>query len=290
MPLLLDSAYLKKLENLGLVIRGRFHGYMTGKRLTSRSGMSLEFAEYKEYSPGDDFRYVDWNLYGRLGKLFVKRFNREEDVPIYLFLDISHSMAIGEKLNYAVLLAGTLAYLGLKEFNRVGIFPFASDLALGVPPKGSYKQLFQIFHFLEKVVPAGETSINESLTRFTRIRRESGLAVIISDMLSEDGFEEGLAQLLYHGYEVIVLHLLAPDDLNPAWNGEIRLKNIEDQKEITVHVDRAALNEYQTALDNYRSRLEAFCRERGIRYALVSTDSPLEKTVFETLREGALVQ
>ncbi len=290
MSLLLDPQYLRTLENLSLAIRGRFHGYLTGRRITPRAGMSLEFAEYKEYHPGDDFRYVDWNLYGRLSKLFVKRFNREEDLPIYLFLDISHSMAIGEKLHHAIRLAGTLAYLGLKEQNRVGIYPFASELALGVPPKGSHHQIFEVFRFLERVVPSGETSINESLSRFARVRRESGLAVLISDMLSEDGFEEGLAQLLYHRYEVMVLHVMAPDDLNPSWGGELRLQNIEDQQELNVYVDRTSIRNYQEALKAYQQRLQDFCREHQMRYVLVSTKTPLEDAVFELLREGMLVQ
>lgn len=290
MGLLLDEEFLKKLENIKLVVRGRFHGSFSGRRLTPRAGMSLEFAEYKEYYPGDDFRYVDWNLYGRLGKLFIKVFTREEDVPIYLFLDVSRSMEIDDKLSYAARLAGVLAYLCLKDLNRVGIFPFASDLVEGVPPRGGHRQIFEIFRFLQGVRPAGETSINESLTRFTRVRRESGLALIISDMLSEDGFEEGLAQLLYHRYEVTVLHLLAPYDLDPPLRGELRLQNIEDSSELPLHISKETLRLYSERLSEYRLRLERFCRRHDIRYFLLSSGVPLEETVFKTLREGGLLR
>ena len=290
MEILKSKDFLRKLENLSLLVRGRFQGYLTGKRVTSRSGMSLEFADYKEYYPGHDLRYVDWNLYGRLDKLFVKSFTREEDVPVYIFLDVSDSMAIGSKLAYAAQIAASLAYVGLKEFNRVGIFPFASDLTMGVPPKSGHKQIFQVFQFLKNIEPSGETSINESLTRFTRIRRESGLAIIISDMLSEDGFEEGLSQLLYHGYEVSVLHVLAPEDIDPKVSGELRLRNIEDQEDLLINVDRSTLQSYLDALGDYRDNLEKYCAQKNMRYALLPTDRPLEEAVFETLREGALLQ
>jgi len=252
--------------------------------------MSLEFAEYKEYYPGDDLRYVDWNLYGRLDRLFIKVFTREEDVPIYLFLDISRSMELGAKLEYAARLAGALAYLGIKDWNRVGIFPFASDLVRGVPPRGGYRQIFEIFRFLQQVQPAGETSINESLTRFTRIRRESGLAILISDMLSEDGYEAGLAQLLHYRYEIIVLHLLAPEDLEPRLRGELRLQNIESRAELPLYISKEALRVYQQALVEYRRQLEMFCRSHDIRYYLLSSGMPLEETVFQTLRQGAFLR
>ncbi|OGF53224.1 MAG: hypothetical protein A2Z21_09640 [Candidatus Fraserbacteria bacterium RBG_16_55_9] len=290
MKQLLDSRFLKKLENLRLIVRGRFHGTPSGRRLTPRAGMSLEFAEYKEYYPGDDLRYVDWSLYGRFDRLFIKVFTREEDVPIYLFLDVSRSMEMGNKLDYAARLAGALAYLGLKDLNRVGIFPFASDLRSGVPPRGGYRQVFEIFRFLQAVQPSGETSINESLTRFARIRRENGLAILISDMLSEDGYEEGLAQLLHHRYEITVLHLLAPEDLDPHLSGELRLQNVENQEELPIHASKTALKTYQEALTRYRKRLETYCRRHDIRYQLIPSGIPLEETVFQTLREGALLQ
>lgn len=258
--------------------------------MTPRSGMSLEFAEYKEYYPGDDLRYVDWNLYGRLGKLFIKSFTREEDLPVYIFLDMSQSMAIGEKLHYAVQLAGSIAYVGLKEFNRLGVFPFASTLTRGIAPRSGHRQIFQVFRFLSEIEPAGETSINESLTRFIRIRRESGLAIIISDMLSEDGFEEGLAQLLYHGYEVVVLHVLSPQDTDPEFTGELKLRDVENRSEMPIYIDGPSRRQYLQALSEYNERVESFCRERNMRYCAVSTGDSLEESLFESLREGALIQ
>ncbi|MFB6285031.1 MAG: DUF58 domain-containing protein [Candidatus Bipolaricaulia bacterium] len=290
MALLLDPDFLNTLERLELVIRGRFRGTLSGRRLTSRAGMSLEFAEYKEYYPGDDLRYVDWNLYGRLGKLFIKVFSREEDVPIYVFLDTSRSMGIGGKSSAAAQLAGALAYLSLKELNRVGIFPFASSLTQGVPPRGGHGQIFQIFQFLQSVEPAGETSFDASLAHFTRVRRESGVAVVISDMLSEGGYEDGLARLRYHGYEVIVLHLLAPQELEPDVTGELRLQDIERNTELPMYVDESARQAYQQRVRQFQDDLERFCEARGMRYLRLSAATPLDEMVTDALQEGAVVQ
>lgn len=289
MEFLLDPEFVRKLRNLTLLTRGRFRSYLSGRRGSPRSGMSLEFAEYKEYHPGDDLRYVDWNLYGRLGELFIKVFTREEDVPIYILLDVSRSMEIGGKLRAAARLAGVLAYLGLKDLNRVGIFPFAAEMSEGVPPRGGYRQIFHVFRFLQDVEPAGETSVNASLARFTRVRREGGLVVLISDMLSEGGFREGLTRLVHHRHEVTVLHLLAPEDLDPDLKGELQLLNVEDLAELPLHVDGEALSAYQTELSRYRNELETYCRQYGLRYYLLSSGTPLEEIVFKTLREGALL-
>ena len=290
MALLLDPEFLRTLERLQLVIRGRFRGNLSGRRMTSRAGMSLEFAEYKEYHPGDDLRYVDWNLYGRLGKLFIKVFTREEDVPVYIFLDVSRSMSVGNKSRVAAQLAGALAYLGLKELNRVGIFPFASSLTQGVPPRGGYGQIFQIFQFLQSIEPAGETSVDESLTHFTRVRRESGVAIVISDMLSEGGYEDGLARLRYHGYEVIVLHLLAREELDPDVGGELRLQDVESEAELPMNVDESARRAYRARVRAFQDALERFCQERGMRYLRLSSDTPLDEMVTGALQEGAVVQ
>ena len=290
MALLLDPDFLKTLERLQLVIRGRFRGNLSGRRMTSRAGMSLEFAEYKEYHPGDDLRYVDWNLYGRLGKLFIKVFTREEDVPVYLFLDVSRSMSVGEKTTKAAQLAGALAYMGVKELNRVGVFPFASTLSDGVAPRGGHGQIFQIFRFLQSIEPAGETSIDESLTHFTRVRRESGVAIIISDMLSEGGYEDGLARLRYHGYEVVLLHLLAREELDPDVGGELRLQDIETAAELPMNVDASARRAYQERVQAFQAELERFCRERGMRYLRLSADTPLDEMITDALQEGAIVQ
>ncbi|MCX8102852.1 MAG: DUF58 domain-containing protein [Candidatus Bipolaricaulota bacterium] len=282
----LDEALFKKLSALQLLVRRRFQG-QTGLWTTARAGMSLEFAEYREYHPGDDFRYVDWNLYGRLDRLFVKVFQREEDVPIYLLIDTSRSMAVGEKLTYAVQLAGAIAYVGLKEMNRVGVFPFARDVAQGVPPKPGMAHLHHIFDLLGRLEPSGQTALTESLERFSKRPLRQGLAVLLSDMLDPQGYEHGLFSLLWKGLEIVLIHILAREDIHPPVQRATRLCDSEVAREFSVGA--GAVARYRENLQRYGRALEAFCREHQIRYAQLSTARSLERALLEDLR-GVIFQ
>lgn len=283
---LFDESFFKRLSALHLLVRRRFHG-QTGLWTTPRVGMSLEFAEYREYHPGDDFRYVDWNLYGRLDRLFVKVFQREEDVPIYLLIDTSRSMAVGDKLNYAAQLAGAIAYLGLKEMNRVGIFPFARDLSRGVPARAGMAHLHKVFSFLGALEPGGQTSLNETLEQFSRLPLRKGLVVLLSDMLDQHGYEHGLLSLLFKRFEVVLVQILAAADIAPLVRREARLVDSEEHLEFSV--GKEAVSRYRENLQEYERSLESFCRERQIRYILLSAAQPLERALFEDLR-GVLFQ
>ncbi|GBC76111.1 hypothetical protein HRbin07_00308 [bacterium HR07] len=284
--LLRDEALFKKLSALRLLVRRRFHG-QTGLWTTPRAGMSLEFAEYREYHPGDDFRYVDWNLYGRLDRLFVKVFQREEDVPIYVLIDTSRSMAVGGKLAYAAELAGAIAYVGLKEMNRVGVFPFASDVARGVPPKPGLAHVHHIFGLLGALEPAGQTSLNESLERFSKLPLQRGLALLLSDMLDPQGYEHGLLRLLLKRFEVALIQILAEEDVHPTLRHEARLRDSEAPQEFSVSAEAVA--RYRENFQSYERALEAFCREHRIRYVQLTTARPLERALFEDLR-GVIFQ
>lgn len=277
---LFNESFFRKLSHLQLLVKRRFHGY-TGAHTTPRAGMSLEFAEYREYHPGDDFRYVDWNLYGRLDRLFVKVFHREEDVPVYLLIDTSRSMTIGDKLGYAARLAGALAYIGLKETNRVGVFPFARDLARGVSPRAGSSQLHKIFNFLRTLESSGETSLNDALESFAKLPLENGLAVILSDMLDERGYTLGLSRLLYKKFEVVIAQILAEEDLEPPIRGDARISDSETSREFSVGDESA--RRYRERWQRYEQELEDFCQARRIRRIALSTARPLERALLEDL-------
>ncbi|MCS6935995.1 MAG: DUF58 domain-containing protein [Candidatus Bipolaricaulota bacterium] len=278
---LLDEEFLRRLLHLQLLVKRHFHGY-AGAHKTARAGMSLEFAEYREYYPGDDLRYVDWNLYGRLDRLFVKVFHREEEIPIYLLIDTSRSMALGEKLSYAARLAAALAYIGLKELNRVGVFPFARDLARGIAPHAGSSQLHKIFRLLTSLQAQGETALNDALERFAKLPLENGLAILLSDMLDEHGYQLGLSHLLYKRFEIVIVQVLAPEDIMPRIASEARLIDSESARAFSV--GRDAVHRYRERLAAYEQELDEFCRARRIRRVLVSTERPLERVLLEDLR------
>ena len=283
--LLLDEAFLKKLANLKFITRRHFVGQLGGWT-SPRAGVSLEFAEYREYHTVDDFRYVDWNLYGRLNKLFVKVFAREEDIPIYVVLDTSDSMSLGQpsKLDYATRLAAALCYLGIKDLNRVGIFPFSRSLAAGVAPRGGSPQLHAAFNFLRQATSGGETSINGALESFAKLRIESGLVLLVSDMLSEAGYHEGLSHLLYKGHEIAVLQVLSAEDLAPQIVGESRLLDSELTNDRGLQVSSSAVRAYKEEIHKYVAELKEFCQSHRIEHALISTTTPLEQLIFQDLR------
>ncbi len=281
-----DESFWRRMAALRLSVRRRTEG-QAGLWTTRRVGMSLEFAEYREYHPGDDFRYVDWNLFGRLDRLFVKVFHREEDVPIYLLLDTSRSMAVGGKLEYAIELAGAIAYLGLKEMNRVGVFAFARDLSQGVPPRAGLSHMNKVLSFLESLTVTGQTSLNTTLEEFSKLPLRRGLVIVLSDMLDQQGYEQGIFHLLFKRFEVVLIHIVAPSDLDPPVHSDARLTDSEDFREFSVGV--GAVARYRANFQRYIQKLETFCREHQVRYRRLATARPLERALFEDLR-GVLFQ
>lgn len=279
-----EEAFLKKLENLNLIVKRHFRGRLGGTHTSPRAGISLEFAEYKEYYPGDDFRTIDWNIYGRLEKLAIKSFKREEDVPIYILLDTSKSMALGGKLDYAVKLAATIAYLGLVDLNRVSVYAFGNELISGVPPKAGARQIFHIFKYLSTLTPTSKTNLNAALEGFAKRRLETGLLILLSDMLSEGGFTQGLSQLLFKRFELLIVQILAPEDLDPGFEGEVEITDIEDAQAPKLPAAEDAKQAYKTALADYLNELDEFCLRRNIRRALLSTSLPIEAAIFDKLR------
>ncbi len=281
-----DESFWRRMAALRLFVRRRTEG-QAGLWTTRRVGMSLEFAEYREYHPGDDFRYVDWNLFGRLDRLFVKVFHREEDVPIYLLLDTSRSMAVGGKLEYAIELAGVIAYLGLKEMNRVGVFAFARDLSQGVPPRAGLSHMNKVLSFLESLTVTGQTSLNTTLEEFSKLPLRRGLVVVLSDMLDQQGYEQGLFHVLFKRFEVVLIQIVAPSDLDPPVHADARLTDSEDFREFSVGV--GAVARYRANFQRYIQKLETFCHEHQVRYRRLTTARPLERALFEDLR-GVLFQ
>lgn len=276
-----DESFWKRLATLRLSVRARVEG-QAGLWTTRRVGMSLEFAEYREYHPGDDFRSIDWNLYGRLDRLFVKVFHREEDIPIYLVVDTSRSMAVGNKLRYTLELAGALAYIALKEMDRVGVFACARALRQGVPPRPGLSHMNNILNFLDSLTPAGQTSLNSTLEEFSKLPLRKGLVIVLSDMFDHHGYEQGLLHLLFKRFEVALLHVIAAEDLDPPVRTDARLVDSEEPHEFSV--GPGAVARYRANLQRYTSALEAFCREHHIRYRMLSTARPLERALFEDLR------
>ena len=278
--------FLAQLERLTLASRRIFRGRVKGERKSPRRGHSVEFCDYRAYGVGDDLRYVDWNAYARLDRLHVKLFVDEEDLCLHLLVDASASMDFGRptKLDYATRLAAALGFVGLVGLERVGVGMLRERVAEGWPPARGRNQFPVLLDFLTGVKPAGATRLDEALASYAMRSRESGLAVIISDLLDPAGYEAGLRALMERRFDIHLIHLLAPEEIAPELAGDFRLTDAETGEVRELSVDREALRDYRERLHSFLERAEGFCRAQEIGYHRVITDTPVEAFVLAQLK------
>lgn len=283
---LFTPEFLAQLERLSLASRRVFRGRVKGERRSLRRGHSVEFCDYRPYGAGDDLRYVDWNVYGRLDRLHVKLFLDEEDLCLHLLVDASSSMDFGRptKLEYAIRLAAALAFIGLVNLERVGVGVVRERLAEGWTPARGRGQFGSLVDFLSSVRPDGATRLNEGLASYARRSREPGLVVIMSDLLDPNGFEAGVRAFLERRYDVHLVHLLDPEEVNPEFGGDLRLMDSETGELREITVDGDAVRQYRERLHEFLERVEGFCRAHELGYHRVITDTPMEEFVLAQLK------
>ena len=287
---LLSAEFLAQLERLALISRRAFRGRVKGERKSPRKGISVEFSDYRPYGVGDDIRYVDWNIYGRLDRLYLKLFVDEEDLCLHVLLDASASMDFGAptKLRYGARLALALGFVGLVNLERVGISVLRERMAEGWSPTRGRAHVFPLMEFLERIRPGGATALSEGLAQYAMRAREAGLAVVISDLMDPAGYERGLKALLERRFDVHVIHLLSADEMSPSFGGDLRLLDAETGEIRDLTLDGEALRVYRQRLHEFLERAEQFCRSKEISYHRVVTDTPVEEFVLRQLK-GLLV-
>jgi uncharacterized protein (DUF58 family) len=285
-PSLFTPEFLAQLERLSLASRRVFRGRVKGERRSPRKGQSVEFSDYRAYGVGDDLRYVDWNIYGRLGRLHVKLFVDEEDLCLHLLLDASASMNFGRptKLDYGVRLAAALGFVGLANLERVGVGVLREQVVEGWPPTRGRNQFMALVDFLSRVEARGGTGLGTGLGSYAMRGREPGLAVVMSDLLDPGGYESGLRALLERRFDVHVVHLLDPAEMNPEFAGDLRLIDSETGEVRELSVDGDAIRAYRERLHAFLEGVETFCRAQEIGYHRVITDTPVESFVLSQLK------
>jgi uncharacterized protein (DUF58 family) len=283
---LLSSEFLTQLERLALVSRRAFRGRTRGERKSPRKGMSVEFSDYRQYGVGDDLRYVDWNIYGRLDRLYLKLFVDEEDLCLHLLLDGSASMSFGapSKVHYAARLAAALGFVGLVNHERVGVAVVRDRMAEGWNPTRGRGQFFSLLDFAAGLRAGGPTGLSEGLASYALRSREAGVAVLISDLLDPAGYERGLKALLERRFDVHVIHVLASEEMNPLLAGDLRLTDVETGEMRDLTMDGEAMADYRQRLAEFLGRAESFCRASEIAYHRVTTDTPVEEMLLRQLK------
>ena len=290
--MLFDESTLRKLNQLTLVASRVRAGAIKGERRSSRRGSSVEFADYRNYTAGDDLRRLDWNIYARLEKPFIKLLEEEEDLAVYVLIDGSRSMDWGEddqhKFNYARHLAagiGAVA-LGAGDLLSVGLLQGRHVTSEFGPSRGQHA-LPRLFSFLESLEANTETDLNASLREYSIAPRRAGLVILISDLFTADGYESGLRQLLSRGHEAALIHVLSPDEIEPPLAGDLQLVDIETNFEQDVSIDGGLRNLYRTRVQAWIQSTQADCRKHGIRYLdLVTSQSWDQALLFEMRRTG----
>src|SRR5437763_1248489 len=248
MPLF-DSDFLKKLEYLSLISRRVFRGQILAQRRTMQLGGGIEFADHREYTYGDDFRYLDWNLYARHNQLLLKRFQEEEDLHVYLLLDCSRSMAFGKpaKFDLARQVTAALGYIALADLDRIAVIAFAGDIVADFPLARGKARILSLLKFLENLKPQGSvTDLTRVATGFVHRNQRRGLALVISDLYDPAGFERGLDILRHHRYEPHIIQVYDPREADPTnMLGDLELFDVESETARKVTVTEKNLRQYR---------------------------------------------
>lgn len=302
---LLTPELLRRLEQLQLIAARRAKSSARGERRSKARGQSVEFADYRNYVAGDDFRRLDWNLFGRLDKLFLKLYEEERELPVTIFLDASESMTFGTppKFDFARQVAAAAGYVALCGFDRVSVqvFPEVAATTANLTPaaissemaaRGALravrgrKSSLQYFQNLSQLNARGSADFNQALRRGALAARQSGVALVLSDFLDPDGYEMGLNALIGRGFHVNAVQILAPEELNPGTYGDLRLIDSETGGMQEITFGKYRLKAYQQSVQNYCQRLREFCQTRGIRFFSVSSDTSLEHLLLKQLRQA----
>lgn len=295
---LFSEEFLQRLERLALVARRAMAGQTQGERRSPRRGQSVEFADFRPYVAGDDFRRIDWNAYARLERFFIKLFVEEEDLTVHFLVDCSRSMRWGDpdKLAYATRAAGALGYIAMAGLDRVTVTGVLSGGKNGAyfPPHRGKQQAMKLFSFLLGLqkpvdVNGAPPDVTRALQTYAATAPAPGPLVIFSDLM-DDGWMDGLRALAGRGFEVTVVHLLAPEEAQPTLEGDFKLLDAESGAAVEITSDYELLARYRAELAAWQEELRHFCSARQMGYVPLLTSVPLEELLFNWLRRTGVLR
>jgi uncharacterized protein (DUF58 family) len=286
-----DSEFLKKLEYLYIVSKKIFAGRIKAERRSTRRGVSVEFADYRNYTPGDDFRYIDWNAFARLDELLLKLYEEREDLHIYFLVDASQSMTYGElpKLIYAKRVAAALAYIGLSNLDRIGITAFNTTDINRLPTERGKGKIFTVLNFLDQINGTGETDMEHAFRNFVHMTKRRGLVVVISDLFDPKGFTAGLNMLKFQKHDLFVIHIIDEKEAEPNLLGDYHLVDVETDQLRPVTINENHIKRYKALFNKYCDDLDRYCTQREISLVRTMTKAPFEELILRIFRMGGFV-
>jgi len=284
--------FIRTLDALNLLARRLLAGEDRADRPTPRRGASLEFADYRRYTPGDEVRYIDWNVYARHGSLFVKEFAAEESIHVSIALDSSASMAYGKasKFEAARELAAALGYIGLANFDSVSVFALGESLKMSVRRLRGKRSVFPLLGALEAMVPGGRTDFRAAFAAPLVRAKGRSLAILLSDFCDPTGYPQAIRSLQSQGHQVHMIHVVAREELDPPDRGPFKLVDIETGARRPIALSPATVERYRVRFRAYCDELERFATEHELYYARVRSDEPLDRRVRDILRRGGILE
>lgn len=306
---LFDESSLRKLEQLTLLADSVRVGSMKGDRHSRKRGSAIEFADYREYAPGDDLRRLDWNVFARLDRPFVKLTEEEEDLAVHILVDTSTSMdwpqgndedeTGSNKLRYAILMSGALGYLALGSGDLVNVTLFNSNEFRTWGAFRGRQNGWPLIQFLEANYESltnrdgnlpRQTSLDYFVRDYARRAKRPGLLFLITDLLASGDFRVGLNDILARGYEIALLHLHSPDEISPNLSGDLKLIDVETNETAEITIDPLVIEEYINRMEEWHARVANWCTSREIHYVPITTDVSWERIVMGLLREQGVVR
>lgn len=285
---LFDNSFFAKLNNLKLAMNIRLDKGMSGGRKSSAKGASVEFSDFREYIPGDDIRRIDWNVYGRLDRLYIKQFMEEKEAFYHIFLDTSASMNYGEekKSVMALRLAAVFVWLVQKQLDRVEILTLRDGRLDKTSPITGRNSFGRMLNELETIEFSGTTQMSNAIRRSSVGGR--GVSIIISDFLDPDGIDEAVKYLVYKRQDVLLLQVLAKEEVQFEDEGTVAITDMETGDEVRVTMTRATIKNYHETLKKHNQEIERLAKKYGCAYLQVTSDEDIQKVVFETMKQKGI--
>ncbi len=288
---LLETSFLRKLDRLNILTRRAMAGDIQGERRSPRRGSSVEFADFRPYATGDDIRQIDWNLYARAERFYLKLFVAEEELSVHLLLDTSASMDWGEpnKLRYAKQLAAAFGYIALSNLDRVSVSAFAAEpQAAALPSVRGKRGALPLFGFLQRLVPGKGGDLTKTCRTYVQTARTPGPLLLCSDLLDAN-WKDALAAFSSRPFEVTVMHILAPQEISPELDGDFKLIDVEGGEPVEISADSGLIQRYRESLASWRAEIESFCNGRGMNYMAVDTAVPVEEFMLAQMRRRGVL-
>ncbi len=289
---LLDPEFMNRLDSLDVMSRKILKGKLQGERRSKRRGQSVEFADHRPYVAGDDLRFVDWNIYGRLEKLFLKLFLEEQDLTVHILADATGSMTLGEpsKELFIKKLTAALGYVSLVNNNRVTISFFGDGIKGQLANMRGRNYLHKMAEYLLTTEFEGFSHFDNACRQLVSNRAGSGIMIVLSDFLFKEGYDSGLRRLIGRQYDLYAIQVLSREELTPGLTGDLKLLDIEDADTSEITVSSALLKYYKRNLNAFCNELKDFCRQRGAVYVLANSADSVESLVLNYLRRIRLLR